>query len=413
MVRKSNKGMSLVEVLFALAIFLIMMIPLVKGLISGIKSTDDSKKLQSRNEYARLLMENVKEVPTDVLQVPADAKDFFESLGSEDIASAYDAGNDAYQITGSVQLGTQKKKYTYAIDMKGDANTASIGNMEDLDPEKVALISASLANYDTVAAETFVTMKLDALQVDEDSVFTNETKIDTFRKDTANRTITIKVEGNAVKGFEVSCGLEYKDSGIAKTLSYLPYNKHFKKLPNIYFMYNVGVYNDNYMNDKIEYDLSGLTDLGAKDKVNIYVIQTAEDYTTLINPDTDDFYTGQEDGENIIDVSIPDSVKKNRKNAKDQNKGLYKSPSVGDRTGKVEMAASKTANVTDHLKIYHNIDSLNCDATIAPLVNNLDKAESQKWSRYSIRVWIQEGDNVNKDDKFVVLEGTRGGGEIE
>ena len=67
MIQKKNRGVSIVEVLIALAISLIMMLPIVNSLISSMKSTSNAKELQNRNEYAQNLMENVIEIPNDVL----------------------------------------------------------------------------------------------------------------------------------------------------------------------------------------------------------------------------------------------------------------------------------------------------------------------------------------------------------
>ena len=55
MMRKYNKGVTLVEVLIALAVFLILMLPLVSSLITSVKTTDSGKELQSRNDFAEVL----------------------------------------------------------------------------------------------------------------------------------------------------------------------------------------------------------------------------------------------------------------------------------------------------------------------------------------------------------------------
>ena len=58
---KNNNGFSMVEVLIAIAIFAILLIPIVSGIIRSMNRTTDAKTLQYRNEFAENVMEYVKE----------------------------------------------------------------------------------------------------------------------------------------------------------------------------------------------------------------------------------------------------------------------------------------------------------------------------------------------------------------
>ena len=105
MTRKSNRGVSIVEILIALTVFMILLIPIVSSLVTGVKTTTSAKELQLRNEYASNLMESVKEVPISVLNTanPSSpsggaAADYFRNIGAKDVEVHKTA--NGYQITG-------------------------------------------------------------------------------------------------------------------------------------------------------------------------------------------------------------------------------------------------------------------------------------------------------------------------
>ena len=78
MMQKKNIGVTLVEVLIALAVFLVLMVPLVSSLVTSIKTTDSAKTTQGRNEYAQVLMENVKNAPIEDLKDSTLVANYFE-----------------------------------------------------------------------------------------------------------------------------------------------------------------------------------------------------------------------------------------------------------------------------------------------------------------------------------------------
>lgn len=58
---KKNNGFSMVEVLIAIAILAILLIPITSGIIRSMNRTTDAKTLQYRNEFAENVMEYIKE----------------------------------------------------------------------------------------------------------------------------------------------------------------------------------------------------------------------------------------------------------------------------------------------------------------------------------------------------------------
>lgn len=413
MVRKVNKGVSFVEVLIALAIFMLMMIPLVTGLTSGMKTTTAAKELQYRNEFAQNLMESVKEVPIDVLKEKKTA--YFDKMGSSDVS--IDAVTEKldgiypyekYDIKGKTYLGTEHTEYSYAIEVSSynyadaeklggmNPNNLSSGVVEDLDKTKVALISANLSNYDTPAYEALLTRKMSELRKrqdkkNNDSDPTNDEVYDPindvklFDNDTGNRVINIAVEGDSSDGYDVSCTLYYSDncnelsenSGVtigkaAGMVEYMPYQQHFDELPNIYLMYNVCVYNNRYANDYITYDLSGLKE--DSQNVNVFVIETAANYSSDVVRTNNEIQTSG--GENLLG-STADVLYRKAGDTKRDNATI----------GMALSSKNLTEDKREHFHVYHNMTvpaagdeewknhakniDVQYDSTIATTVKNL------------------------------------------
>lgn len=60
MQKNKNNGFSMVEIIISVAIFSILIIPIISGIISSLKNTTNAKTLQLRNEFAENVMEYVK-----------------------------------------------------------------------------------------------------------------------------------------------------------------------------------------------------------------------------------------------------------------------------------------------------------------------------------------------------------------
>jgi len=426
MIQKKNRGVTLVEVLIALAVFLILMTPLVSSMITSIKNTDSAKVTQNRNDYAQVLMENVKNAPIDDLKSSTKVADFFP--GSENVTlnltpSPLFPECDDFTITGTTYLGTKHEKYSYQINGVYEKRTDPHGIMEDLDPTKAAFVPVTFSNYDDVATEAIITQKLDEKTDTDSSIFLDRDEVSGLRNTNAHRIVTIKMSGSKGSGFDVVCTLEYTDSG--KSIEYEPYNQHFDNIPNIYLMYNAGVYNNQTTNDRIVYDLSSVdfTSFGEKERINAFIIRTSEDYSDIIdNYKNDDGSYRESELSELTDL-LSTKLQQDIENSRTSGIKLYKESGSGSRDNSIVTVSSASGVSADNFRIYHNLtytdaagvkqSLVNASSNIASIVDTLDNATEEVWSIYNVKIWMQQGDNVDTSDKMVTLQGTRGGGEIE
>lgn len=399
MTRKSNKGVSIVEILIALAVFVILLVPIVSSLITGMKTTTSAKELQYRNEYARNLMENVKEVPLSVLDTAAGAADpsigpavdYFKSMGARNVQVSKTGSK--YLITGNTNIGTENTEYAFQIEVDG-ANYSSVSNLkngvvEDLDQTKVALISAPLSNYDYSAYDALLTKKMAQLQQGTTN-YNSADGIVKFNNDTCSRTINITVNKSGNK-YEVKCILEYRDRSNCTEVTdvlatYVPYCQEFDELPNIYLMYNACVYNNRYaanvtisgvqyLAETINLDVNG----GVQDPVNVFVIATPS----------------ETDYRNIAGTKRPDV--NFVKNDNDKNICVYHNfASLDDPT----IPTDDNNGITP---IFKNFKS--------GQYGDLNDAMGGR-SLYEVRIRMQKGSSVDTGID-PILQGTRGGDEIE
>ncbi len=431
MMRKYNKGVTLVEVLIALAVFLILMLPLVSSLITSVKTTDSGKELQSRNDFAEVLMENVKNASINDLKDSTKVSQLLDGSENVSVSTSSNAAHPEEKditITGNTYLGTKKTKYSYKIEAVYDQKTNAYGIMDDLDPYKSAFVPVTFSNYDEVATEAILTQKLEGKSIGTGgTVFSKKDDVNSLRKVKADREVNVKMTGNKSSGFEVSCTITYTESG--KTIAYEPYRQSFKNgVPNIYLMYNAGVYNDLDTNDSIKFDLSGVSfsGFGDKERINAFIIRTSENYADIIDnfKKSDGTYDNARFNElktKLISEKLKNDIS-NEANGSSSKK-LYKKSSSGNRNNKVTIVGGSSTVSKDRFRVYHNLfytdasgnlkSLVTKDASIANNVYSIDNAHEEVWSIYNVKIWIQEGDSVNDDDKMVTLQGTRGGGEIE
>lgn len=429
MMRKYNKGVTLVEVLIALAVFLILMLPLVSSLITSVKTTDSGKELQSRNDFAEVLMENVKNASINDLKDSTKVSQLLDGSENVSVSTSSNAAHPEEKditITGNTYLGTKKTKYSYKIEAVYDQKTNAYGIMDDLDPYKSAFVPVTFSNYDEVATEAILTQKLEGKSIGTGgTVFSKKDDVNSLRKVKADREVNVKMTGNKSSGFEVSCTITYTESG--KTIAYEPYRQSFKNgVPNIYLMYNAGVYNDLDTKDSIKFDLSGVSfsGFGEKERINAFIIRTSEDYADII----DNFKKSDGTFDNtrfnnlttLLSDKLKDDIKKEA--AGTSSKKLYKKSSSGNRNNNVTIKGGSSVS-KDRFRVYHNlfykdasgtlVSLVTKDANIANNVDSIDNAHEEVWRIYNVKIWIQEGDSVNSDAKMVTLQGTQGGGEIE
>lgn len=429
MMRKYNKGVTLVEVLIALAVFLILMLPLVSSLITSVKTTDSGKELQSRNDFAEVLMENVKNASINDLKDSTKVSQLLDGSENVSVSTSSNAAHPEEKditITGNTYLGTKKTKYSYKIEAVYDQKTNAYGIMDDLDPYKSAFVPVTFSNYDEVATEAILTQKLEGKSIGTGgTVFSKKDDVNSLRKVKADREVNVKMTGNKSSGFEVSCTITYTESG--KTIAYEPYRQSFKNgVPNIYLMYNAGVYNDLDTKDSIKFDLSGVSfsGFGEKERINAFIIRTSEDYADIIDNFKKSDGTFDNTRFNNLTTLLSDKLKDDIKNeaAGTSSKKLYKKSSSGNRNNNVTIKGGSSVS-KDRFRVYHNlfykdasgtlVSLVTKDANIANNVDSIDNAHEEVWRIYNVKIWIQEGDSVNSDAKMVTLQGTQGGGEIE
>ncbi len=368
MIKKKNTGFSMVEILISLAIFVLLMMPIVSGIISSLKASTASKEVQYRNEFAENLMEHIKSVPIDDIQ----DEEYYVKHGTTTgtftaetpvitnhtvTGSTEVVKQTEFAITGKTQIGTQKTSYAYRVEVDNgyyvdkkvndvnflDPNNLALGVVEDIDYNKVALIDGTILNYDTAAAKSFKTKKLQVLKETDETGYRQQiegTGVDLFAGDTASRLTTIEVSGSKTKGYTVKCVLDYiDDNGMLGTdnyIQYVPYAKTFdKELPNIYLMYNPCYYNTDYSSDDyIMVDTSGLEDTDKPD-VNIFLVEIAKQYS-----------------DNIINSGML--------GAEEEGKILYNDTTFngGERENvKIHMVAvvNGTPSNFSNIHVYHNI----------------------------------------------------------
>lgn len=517
--RKTNIGVSMVEILISIAIFAILMVPIVSGIISSLNSTTDAKTLQYRNEFAENLMEYVKQDslvnilegsyfsnvgsytdggssvtatanfykdPTKLSydeslnelantladqSIPLDVKNTaidYEDLASGDIAYY---PYESYQISGKVDLGTKDETYSYVMEISnqyyakkeaiaaenGDTyvnpNNLALGIVEDIDHTKVALINGTIANYDSAVTNAFTTKKIETLKkIDPDwyEIYTQqETNVDIFGQDTARRLITVKVSGSSKKGYKVECNLKYHDncesnSNLRNALSdyyieYKPFEfnypvdaeKGYATLPNIYLMYNVCLYNGQYVTD--DYIAIDTEEVEDDTKVNFFVVETAETYSSKVIEANKDLVTTDGAGNVYSPILYNKNVQAGAENRDDV---------------KIHMVATKKSKL-ENLSVYQNFDiSINTDinaknekilyksmdvfdsnlssADYSPLVTYgthgvipeqsvanfeaLNGAQEESRGLYEIKIWIQQGNTVDTSVN-PTMTGTKGGNE--
>ncbi len=226
--KQLNTGFSMVEVLISMAIFALLITPIVSGIISSLKMSNNSKTLQYRNDFAQNVMEYVKDAPISEIM----SGDYVKNLGT-DSSSIYTTGEssdtaspgsswvtdwtsvaplkytlykdadkkpeemiekelnyDTYTMSGKIELGsaTGKKDYAYVLEISNkeyaeneqkvknmktqdeadvlytDVNNLATSTVENLDYTKVALINGTFANYDDAAYQAMYTQKLQVLK---------------------------------------------------------------------------------------------------------------------------------------------------------------------------------------------------------------------------------------------------------
>lgn len=439
MAKNNNKGFSLVEVIVAIAVFAILIVPLTSQLIGAIRTNETSKKKQYAIEKAEEIMEQFKvcDFSKDI-RIPDgnSTGDYLFTLSNSEKKSVslpngktVDYSIDTYKC--NLSLGEEYEKYTcevqvnslaYAVlsggyvwdsekntfkeDSKGNPVRASeaTGDIRNLDNDQAAIISGATYlgqnsgvegnSLDNKAFQYFQDAKLDILKKYDVYYSQYLSGADYFVNDSFNKYTDIKVEKKSGK-YVVSCIVHYEDNtklGIIKsayaasgTNVYYPdtiygkgvvYEKEYDMLPPIYLLYVPAVYNGAYCPvDNISVDTSGLA---AGDKAKIYVFETAAEI--------DDKYKDIICKQFGVD-DVEDLVYKNSKYTLNQKN--------------VKVRANLAGGTLDNFDMFANfkIDQANSDIQ----VKSTDDDTSDNVYMYDIKVTL-----TDSDKKKTEVTGTRG-----
>ena len=266
-----NSGLSIVEVLVAVAILAIVFVPLLKTFTQASTINSKAQKLQNVTSLAEGVMEDVKGKSiqelhdlaverADVSFLPLD-KDGTLTKGNlnnvppytvtyENVTATqgitYDAvvtiSTDNYKSTDrSDARKANKLSHNDDIGDVSDANIRELPQINKVDSNRNAVLSWELNKYDNKALENLAA---------ENSVSGSDiaTLKDSY-KDTAEKHINIEIkEDTDTSSTKVSCEVEYKTGKNAsdKSLKYLVYTGYFVEPlasepagPNIYLFYTL------------------------------------------------------------------------------------------------------------------------------------------------------------------------------
>lgn len=154
--KMNNKGFSMVEILISIAIFAILMIPIVSGIISSMKNTTKAKTLQYRNEYAENIIEYVKQDSLENIL----SGEYFSTVGSYasatspiNVSASFYADPTKASYDSSLQsiADVVSDKGTLTVDPTGTGYYSGIGGNKTYYPYETYMISGkvNLGSKDT------------------------------------------------------------------------------------------------------------------------------------------------------------------------------------------------------------------------------------------------------------------------
>ena len=255
-----NSGLSIVEVLVAVAILAIVFVPLLKTFTQASTINARAQKLQNVTSLAEGVMEDVKGKSIqelhdlavereDVSFLPLDKNGTLTkgnlnnvppyTVTYENVTATQGITYDAV-VTIATENYKNKDKDADDIGDVSDANIRELPQINKVDSNKNAVLSWELNKYDNKALENLAA---------ENSVSGSD--IATLKesyKDTAEKYINIEIkEDTDTSSTKVSCEVEYKTGNASdKSLKYLVYTGYFVEPvgsgvsgPNIYLFYTL------------------------------------------------------------------------------------------------------------------------------------------------------------------------------
>ena len=269
-IKSDNSGLSIVEVLVAVAILAIVFVPLLKTFTQASTINSKAQKLQNVTSLAEGVMEDVKGKSIQELHDLAvdDSRVSFSPLDEDGTLTkgnlkkvppyvvtyenvtatqgiTYDAvvtiATDNYKSTArSTERKDNKKDGNEDIGDVSDANIRELPQINKVDSNRNAVLSWEINKYDNKALENLVA---------ENSV--SDSDIATLKnsyKTTAEKYINIEIKDDIeTSSTKVSCEVEYKTGdATGKSLKYLVYTGYFPEPgigepsgPDIYLFYTL------------------------------------------------------------------------------------------------------------------------------------------------------------------------------
>lgn len=455
--KSRNKGVSFVELAIAVVIFGLLIVPITGQLIQAMKTSKKSKEAQTKYELAENLMENVKNSGnyffTDTVKNDTYLNQISEGTAGSKVIKYPDTGmaeasigTEKYQgfvLTGKTLIGsgddkTKKTDCYYAIHVNNkryaekkhaesatyeNPNSMTLPTVESLDDSKVALIDGTIGNYDLTVTNAFMSKKLDILKVGDRARWEQYTKqqaaIVAFPNDTVSRVIEISVTDENVGGvtkYTVTCKLRYKEnstvvlkdgaykgknlSSYLQPIEYVPWERTYEgELPNIYLMYNPCLYNSNYMDvDHILLDTSKLT---TKPDVNLFVVETAEQYSSDTVDGLIEVYkeTYKEEHNRM---PSDDEISQIRQQYEKQY--LFNNKTIRDRANaKINIMEKGSSEAKKRIKVYHNFDKEPTEGDPGNTGNNKKTTRGKINVSSSVDISMTGGYSLVADDRLLPL----------
>ena len=265
-IKNDNLGLSIVEVLVAVAILAIVFVPLLKTFTQASTINARAQKLQNVTSLAEGVMEDVKGKSIqelhdlavereDVSFLPLDedgtlTKGNLKNVPPYTVTYENVTATQGITYDAVVTISTDNYKSTDRSDARkagndigdvSDANIRELPQINKVDSNKNAVLSWELNKYDNKAIENLAA---------ENSVSGSDiaTLKDSY-KDTAEKYINIEIkEDTDTSSTKVSCEVEYKTGKNAsdKSLKYLVYTGYFVEPvdsgvsgPDIYLFYTL------------------------------------------------------------------------------------------------------------------------------------------------------------------------------
>ena len=305
-IKNDNSGLSIVEVLVAVAILAIVFVPLLKTFTQASTINSKAQKLQNVTSLAEGVMEDVKGKSIQELHDLAvdDPKVSFLPLDEDGTLTKGNLKNvPPYTVTyenvtatqgitydAVVTISTDNYKSTDRSDARkanklshnddigdvSDANIRELPQINKVDSNRNAVLSWELNKYDNKALEN-----LAAENSESDS---DAADLKNLYKATAEKHINIEIKDDIdTSSTKVSCEVEYKTGTASdKSLKYLVYTGYFVEPlasepagPDIYLFYTLTEKvkdGENYISEPIKKENIKIEDKTTGKRHNVYFI---------------------------------------------------------------------------------------------------------------------------------------------